>query len=112
MNKTPNSTQNGFSLVEILVATVVLTVGLLAMAASTNYVSAQLRSTTFDTHRSAAKEQIVEELRATPFASIQNQVTPRPVGRYSVTWTVAAPTGNVRQVTITTSGPAYRAGQG
>ena len=108
MIEQPTGRQNGFSLVEILIATMILTVGVLAMAASTGYVSGQLKSSIFDTQRIHAKEQIVEELRATRYSSVINSSAARSVGRFSITWTVWTPTSNTKRVQLVTSGPAYR----
>lgn len=110
MNANPEiNRKNGFSLVEVMVATMVLTVGLLAMAASTGYISAQLRSTTFDTRRTAAKSQVVERLRAMPYASLPTAGTPltTTVGDFTVTASSVFST-NFATVTLTTVGPAYR----
>ena len=103
------SRQDGFSLVEILIATMVLTVGLLAMAASTAYVATHLKSTTYTTQRTQAKERIVEELRATTYANVATSSTARTVGRFSMTWNVST-SGLAKRVNLFTSGPAYRGG--
>lgn len=100
--------QGGFSLVEVMIATMVLTFGLLAMAASTGYISAQMNSATFDARRTAAKQQAIERLRAMPYTSL-------PIATDSV-FTVGLFTVNARAVwntndatvTLTTTGPAYR----
>lgn len=104
--------REGFSLVEIVVAMMILTCGLLAMAASTTYISSQMRSTTFDTQRNLARQQVIEQLKGTFFASVTTNTTGLSVGRYTVTWAVASPNSAMKQVTVITSGPAYRAGAG
>jgi prepilin-type N-terminal cleavage/methylation domain-containing protein len=110
MNKRQLHTrQDGFSLVEVLIATMVLTVGLLAMAASTAYVATHLKSTTYTTQRTQAKERIVEELRATTYANVATTTTARTVGRFSMTWNVST-AGLAKRVNLYTSGPAYRGG--
>jgi prepilin-type N-terminal cleavage/methylation domain-containing protein len=103
-----NSKQNGFSLVEVLIATMVLTFGLLAMAASSGYVSAQLRSALYDTQRTHAKEQIVEELRASTYSGLATNSAGRTVGQFTMTWAVSQPTGISKLITLRTSGPGYR----
>jgi prepilin-type N-terminal cleavage/methylation domain-containing protein len=100
------SRQDGFSLVEILIATMVLTVGLLAMAASTAYVATHLKSTSYTTQRTQAKERMVEELRATTYANVATSNTARTVGRFSMTWNVST-AGLAKRVSLITSGPAY-----
>ena len=59
-----NNNPGGFSLVEVVVAILVLSFGLLAMAASTGYVATQLKSTTWDTQRNLARQQVIEQLKA------------------------------------------------
>jgi prepilin-type N-terminal cleavage/methylation domain-containing protein len=105
---------NGFTLVEIMVAVVVLAVGMLAMAASTGYISAEVRNSTWSAQRTMAREQVIEQLRATPFDNISTNATAVAIGRYNVTWTVASVGGsnNLKQVLVIASGPAYRLGRG
>ena len=81
---------NGFSLVEVVIATVVLSIGMLAMAASTGYVAAEIRNATMNSQRAAAREQVVEQLRASVFDNVATTTTPLNVGRYRMTWTVTS----------------------
>ena len=104
----PAPNQNGFSLVEIMIATIILTFGMMAMAASTGYVSAELRSSRFDTKRTVAKEQMVEQLRASTYSSLATTSTATTIGQFSFTWVVSAPTNATKRVALITSGPAYR----
>ena len=104
---TPKAGANGFSLVEVVVAMVVLTFGLLAMAASTGYVYNQLRNTGFDTQRMLAKQQVVEQLRGMFWADISTTAVTRTVGRYTITHQWSGGTSVVKSVRIITSGPAY-----
>lgn len=110
MNQQPGTRQNGFSLVEIMIATMILSFGLLAMAASTGYVSRQLGSSIFDSQRTHAKEQIIERLRGTAYTSVLDNNTPTAVGRFSMTWQITLGT-NYKTVRLVTSGPGYRGGR-
>jgi len=105
---------NGFTLVEIMVAVVVLAVGMLAMAASTGYISAEVRNSTWSSQRSMAREQVIEILRARPFDNITTNSTAVAIGRYNMTWTVSSVGGsnNLKQLIVIASGPAYRIGRG
>ena len=103
--KNPNA--NGFSLVEVIIATVVL-----AMAASTGYVAAEIRNATWNTQRSAAREQIVEQLRSSVFDNVVTTTTPVAVGRYRMTWTVVSVNNFLKRVSVIAQGPAYRMGGG
>ena len=107
-----NANANGFSLVEVIVAIVVLAVGMLAMAASTGYISAQIRSSSFSTQRMMAREEVIERLRAQPFDNITTNATAQVVGRYSMTWTVTSVNNYLKNVLVIASGPAYRLGTG
>jgi prepilin-type N-terminal cleavage/methylation domain-containing protein len=104
--------RGGFSLVEVVIAIMVLSFGLLAMAASTGYIASQLRSSSFDTQRNLARQQVIEQLRSTIFVNLATNTTGQTVGRYTVRWNVTTPNSSQRRVQIITSGPAYRARQG
>jgi prepilin-type N-terminal cleavage/methylation domain-containing protein len=110
--KQPNANANGFTLVEVMVAVVVLAVGMLAMAASTGYISAEIRSSTWNTQRTMAREQVIEQIRATPFDNISTSGSATVIGRYSMTWVVASVNNNLKTVQVIASGPAYRLGKG
>jgi len=107
-----NSGANGFSLVEVIVAIVVLSVGMLAMAASTGYIAAEVRSSTFETQRAVARRQVIEELRAIPFDSVKTSLSPRTVGRYQLEWRVASVNTNLKSVLVIANGPAVRRASG
>jgi prepilin-type N-terminal cleavage/methylation domain-containing protein len=104
--------QGGFSLVEVVIAIMVLSFGLLAMAASTGYVASQLRSSVFDTQRNLARQRIVEQLRATVFTNVNTNTAGQTVGRYTIRWNVTNASAMRRNVQIITVGPAYRSGRG
>lgn len=100
--------REGFSLVEVVVAILVLSFGLLAMAASTGYVATQLRSTTWDTQRNLARQQVIEQLRSTIFANLTTNTTGLNIGPYNVKWNITNVSSSQRRAQIITSGPAYR----
>ena len=109
----PTGARGGFSLVEIIAAIMILSSGLLAMAASMTFVSAQLRSSAFDTQRNLARQQVIEQLRGTFFTDVNTNTTGVSVGRYTVRWNVTTLANSaIRRVQVITSGPAYRARQG
>lgn len=107
------SVRGGFSLVEIIAAIMILSTGLLAMAASMSFVSAQLRSSAFDTGRNLARQQVVEQLRGTFFTNVTTNTTGLSIGRYTVRWNVTNLASNaIKSVQVITTGPAYRAARG
>ena len=82
--------EDGFSIVELLVALVILSVGLLSMAATTGYVATQVRAGDLRTERAAALQQVIENLKATPFDELRTvtEVDAVTVGGFQFWWTV------------------------
>lgn len=99
--------REGFTLVELLVALVILTVGILGLAGATGLVIRTVTAADFTTQRSAALGGTLERLRSMPFDSVQTGNG--TVGPYEVVWT-STPSGNVpgvqvKQLEIVTVGP-------
>ena len=111
MRKKAADKANGFSLVEVIIAMVVLTVGMLALASSTGYISAEIRNSTWNTQRAFARNAIVERLRSIPFDSVATTGTPLTIGRYDMTWTSTDVNQNLKSVLVIASGPSYRLGR-
>jgi prepilin-type N-terminal cleavage/methylation domain-containing protein len=103
-----NNNPGGFSLVEVVVAILVLSFGLLAMAASTGYVATQLKSATWDTQRNLARQQVIEQLKATVYANVTTNTTGQAIGPYTIRWNVTNVSAAQRRVQLITTGPAYR----
>lgn len=108
----PARTEDGFSIVELLVALVILSLGLLSMAATTGYVATQVRIADLRTERAAALHAAIEELRATPYDNLasRNEASARQFGSFRAWWTVSNITDNLKGVAVMTRGPANRAG--
>jgi prepilin-type N-terminal cleavage/methylation domain-containing protein len=102
----------GFTLVEVIVALFVLSVGILGMAASTGYIFSHLKDAGGRTERTFATQQVVEELRAVPVSTNLPDEPGRTVGRYTVSWRVTPISSQYRLVEIETIGPGYVAGRG
>ena len=93
--------ERGFSLVEVIAAMVILTVGVLGLAASAAAVG---RLTTEGARMSGAAiaaSSKFEELRAMACASMTDGSDTHP-GGYSRRWSIVA-TGNVRTITMVVS---------
>lgn len=103
--------KDGFSLVEVIVAILVLSFGLLTMAASTGYVYNQLRSTAFDTQRNLARQAATEQIRGMFWDSIPTTARTMTRGRYTIVYRASLPTNMVKLVTVITVGPGYRTGK-
>lgn len=112
MSLEQQNSRGGFSLVEIIVAMVVLSFGLLAMAASTGYVYNQLRSSAFDTQRNLARQATIEQVRGMFWDSIPTTARTTTRGRYTVTYiALNTSTTTVKNVSVITTGPGYRSGK-
>lgn len=104
----------GFTVIEMLVALVVLSVGLLAMASVMGTLILQTRAADIRTERSFAVQQAAERLRAQSFSAIADRAEADAVtvGSYDVWWTVAGATSIKRQIEVFTKGPGYVPGNG
>lgn len=104
--------RDGFSLVEVLVATVILAVGFLAMAATTGAVLNRIRGAGLETERAAAVQQITERLRSAPFGTVQpkDESDPVVVGGYRFWWSVIPETfsSNYMEFLVVSEGRGMR----
>lgn len=95
----------GFTIVEIVVAMVILTVGVLGLAGTTMYV---VRATTYGdltTERSAALQSVVERLRSVEYDSVL--ASSDSIGSFAVSWTVQTASRS-KLVRIITTGPGLK----
>ena len=107
--------ERGFSIVEVLVAIIILTVGLLALAQSSGAVTSMIGRGKQDTRAAALAQTQLEVLRqqaaaATPKCNGLAGGTRTEAGTGSViTWTVTTPNANSRAVQVTVN---YRISRG
>ncbi len=115
----PRAPRGGFSIVELLIALVILTVGMLALAAGSGYTTVEVRTSALRTQRNAAISGAIEQLRArafdgTAFDSLKSlaSTSPLKVGSFDVWYDVvpdiSAGVTFTRRVTVYTKGPVYR----
>ena len=78
--------RNGFSIIELIVAVVVLAVGVLGFAGTTTYLNRQATVSELRAERARATANVLERLRTLPFDSIRPGAD--SVGQYQFTWTV------------------------
>ena len=76
----------GFSIVEIVVAIMVLAVGVLAMAGTTVVVVRQTLVAEVISTRAAAVRTTIESLKALPFDNVRNGSD--SIGKFDVNWTI------------------------
>jgi prepilin-type N-terminal cleavage/methylation domain-containing protein len=96
----------GFTLVELVIAVIILAIGVLGLAGTTMLVVRQVTLADVNTERSAALQTVIERLRATSTSSIStgNQT----IGSYAVTWSVTDSTTLSKTVRVITRGPGLR----
>ena len=99
----------GFTIVEVVIAVVILAVGLLGMAGTTLLVVKQTTLADVTTERSVALRSTLERLRAMPYDSVVNGSD--SIGAFSISWTVTD-VGLWRDVELVTVGPGLRSGSG
>ncbi|HEX7118715.1 MAG TPA: prepilin-type N-terminal cleavage/methylation domain-containing protein [Longimicrobiales bacterium] len=109
MRGTKPQAREGFSLVEVIVAMVVLSTGLLAMAATTGYILNRTRATGYATERAVASQQLAEYLQSLPFASVvaRDSTTPLTVGEYRFWWDVEPKDVYYKHVVVVSVGRGY-----
>jgi len=103
--------ESGFSLVELVIAVVVFSVGALGFAGSTAFLSRQTTVASLDSERTSALITAIERIRATDYDSLAAGAD--SVGRFAVTWSVQQNSAS-SLVTVITTGPglASTPGQG
>jgi type IV pilus assembly protein PilV len=102
----PPRGSGGFSLIELIIALIILTFGVLGMAGTTALVVRQTTLADVNTERSAALQSVVERIRATSYNSVGTGSS--TVGAFTVSWSVASSTGNTKTVRVITTGPGLR----
>jgi Tfp pilus assembly protein PilV len=101
--------REGFTIVEVLFALIILTFGVLGLASTTLWVVRQTQVSEVATERTIALQSVIEQLRAAPYNDVAAGSTTK--GNFSVSWTVAAG-ANSKLVTVTTTGPGLTSGSG
>ncbi|HKJ02453.1 MAG TPA: prepilin-type N-terminal cleavage/methylation domain-containing protein [Longimicrobiales bacterium] len=98
--------RSGFTLVEVIVAIVVLTAGVLALAGATAHVVREVTLADITTERALALQSVVEHVQATSFASVGSGSD--TVGNFTLLWGSVAESPTSKLVTVVTSGPGLR----
>jgi prepilin-type N-terminal cleavage/methylation domain-containing protein len=97
------SGRGGFSMVEVIIAIVILAVGVLGLAGTTAYIVRQVTLSDLMTERSAAFQTIVDRIQSLPFDNVTSGSD--SVGIFAVTWDAVLDGPQNKIVTIVTTGP-------
>ena len=106
----PGSSRAGFTMVEVIIAIIVLAFGLLGMAGTTALVVRQVNLADVATERSAALQTTLERLRALPYDSVTTGSD--SVGIFDVDWSVASFANQWKTIRVITTGPGMASGAG
>jgi Tfp pilus assembly protein PilV len=97
------SGRGGFTIVEVIVATIVLAAGLLGLAGATAHVVRQVTLAGLMTERAYAVQTVVERVQATSYASVASGAD--SVGLFDLHWSSVPESGVSKIVTVVTTGP-------
>ena len=101
--------QGGFTLVEVLVALIILTVGVLGLAGTTALAVRQVTFADVSAERAAALQSALEQLRRLPYDSVA--AGHDSIGQFRVQWAVTAEQRSKR-ILVVTLGPGLSGGGG
>lgn len=97
------ASRGGFSIIEVIIAIVILTVGVLGLAGTTAYIIRQVTLADLMTERSAAFQTIIDQIQSLPFDSVGSGTD--SIGVFAVRWTSALDGPQNKVVQIVTVGP-------
>jgi type II secretory pathway pseudopilin PulG len=106
----PSQARGGFTIVEVIAAIVVLTVGLLGLAGTTAYIIRQVTLANVMTERAVALQSVVEKVQAMDFATVGSGSD--STGSFRMSWTSADETSASKLVTVITVGPGLHTSPG
>jgi prepilin-type N-terminal cleavage/methylation domain-containing protein len=105
--------RQGFGLIEVIIAMLILSVGVLAMGASTGYILNQIRASELRTERMIIVRGAAERIQSMAWEDIVAGPCQQPLlatDRYSVTCTVTL-MGSRAHVRLISSGPGFTGGR-
>lgn len=107
MNAPPTSRRasrtSGFSMIEVIIAVVILAVGILGLGGATAYIVRQVTLADIMTERAAALQSVVERIQSMDFDTVD--AGSDSVGMFAVNWSLASGTSETKLLQIVTVGP-------
>jgi prepilin-type N-terminal cleavage/methylation domain-containing protein len=95
----------GFSLIEVIVSMLILTVGLLGLAAGTGWILRNVEGARVDTARATAVQSSIERVRSVPFVELEEPGSASIPGGYTASWSLLSTTTRSAQMQIVVVGP-------
>ena len=102
--------KGGFTVVEVIIAMVILAIGVLGLAGTTAYIVRQITLSDLMTERTVAFQTIVDRLQSLPYDSVTAGAD--TIGIYSVSWSSTNNGSQNKTVTIVTQGPGMSTATG
>jgi Tfp pilus assembly protein PilV len=90
-------------MIEVIVAIVILTIGVLGLAGTTAYIVRQITLGDLMTERAVAFQTVVDRIQSLPYASVTSGAD--SVGIFAVKWEAVNAGPQNKIVTVVTSGP-------
>lgn len=97
--------RGGFTMVEIMVAIIILSIGLLGLAGTTGYLIQTVSMGDLMTERAAAFQTVVDRLQSLPYDSVSSGSD--SVGIFAVTWNAVDDGPQSKILTVETVGPGF-----
>jgi prepilin-type N-terminal cleavage/methylation domain-containing protein len=97
------SGRGGFTMVEVIIAMIILTVGVLGLAGTTAYVVRQVTLADLMTERAAAFQTIIDRIQSMDYDNVDTGSD--SVGVFAVKWSAVNDGAQNKIVTIITAGP-------
>ena len=98
-------TEDGFTLVELIVAVVLLAVGIMGFLGTTTLLVRQTTDADLRTERVAARQSVIERLRALDYDSVADGSTTE--GRFQIQWVVQE-NARAKDLSVVVVGPGIR----
>ncbi|MDH3271407.1 MAG: prepilin-type N-terminal cleavage/methylation domain-containing protein [Gemmatimonadota bacterium] len=93
----------GFTLVEVIIAVIILAVGVLGLAGSTAYIVRQITFSDLLTERSVAFQTVIDRLQSIPYDSVVDGSD--SIGVFAIRWRVTPDGPQSKIVRLWTRGP-------
>ena len=95
--------RGGFTIIEVIVAMMILVVGVLGLAGATGQIIRQITFADLESERAVAFQTVINRMQSLPYANVVDGTA--TIGVFDVSWAVANSGSQSKIVTITTVGP-------
>jgi len=110
MDSERGSRRGGFTIVEVIIAMIVLSLGVVALAGTTMLIVRQVTLANVMTQRSVALQSVIERLQATSFDNVGSGSDSS--GVFDMTWSSISETSQSKLVSVITIGPGVMTAAG